>query len=449
VEQESPRSRSPRVVQCGLYEINLEAGELRKNGLKVRLQEQPFNVLAKLVARPGQLVTREELQEQLWGAHSLVDPELGLNTAIKKLRVAFGDQADNPRFVETIPKRGYRFIAPVRALERSGPGDVPATPAPPLRRALDEPRKPLPPGDRLEAGCSRISPDENVLSPGVSQHEPAPPAVEKAGRVDGAIRRLARFAAAFRGYGGMSRRYGVTALILLLVCAGMVAGKIPYSLGDSAPNEVTFQNLSPATTLSLMQMGSGKVAAKLVDDTGSPIAGASLTAEIVDVAKHWGPTERVLSGHVPNRAAYVVIGVRANTEGATAAARGEADLGAITLTYRDEESQPRIWTSAYAVPYRIALSPDSSLIDNLSGTPVTACGSIAVIPVAPGSPYRFSVPISATGSADRAGYVTMVFVDSQCDEISRASVYFAPASETLRLPATNHDGQRSRTGAPV
>jgi DNA-binding winged helix-turn-helix (wHTH) protein len=102
--------RSPRVVQCGVYEINLEAGELRKNGLKIRLQEQPFNVLAKLLARPGQLVTREELQEQLWGAHFLVDPELGLNTAIKKLRAAFGDQADNPRFIETIPKRGYRTL---------------------------------------------------------------------------------------------------------------------------------------------------------------------------------------------------------------------------------------------------------------------------------------------------------------------------------------------------
>ena len=109
VEPESPHSWSPRFVQCGVYEINLEAGELRKNGLKIRLQEQPFNVLAKLLARPGQLVTREELQEQLWGAHSLVDPELGLNTAIKKLRAAFGDQADNPRFIETIPRRGYRF----------------------------------------------------------------------------------------------------------------------------------------------------------------------------------------------------------------------------------------------------------------------------------------------------------------------------------------------------
>jgi hypothetical protein len=90
-------------------------------------------------------VTREELQEQLWGAHSLVDPELGLNTAIKKLRAAFGDQADNPRFIETIPRRGYRFLAPVRMLERNGLGDGPATLAPPLRGAEGEPLKPVPP----------------------------------------------------------------------------------------------------------------------------------------------------------------------------------------------------------------------------------------------------------------------------------------------------------------
>jgi len=195
VEQDSPHSRSPRIVQCGIYEINLAARELRRNGLKVRLQEQPFNVLAKLLALPGQLVTREELQEQLWGAHSLVDPELGLNTAIKKLRIAFGDQADNPRFIETIPRRGYRFLAPVRALERN-------------------------------------SPDENVSRP-----ETALPAKEKAGQAEGAIRRPALFAAIFRGYGRMSTRHRAAILILVLACAGILAGQIPYSLGRSAPNK--------------------------------------------------------------------------------------------------------------------------------------------------------------------------------------------------------------------
>jgi DNA-binding winged helix-turn-helix (wHTH) protein len=232
VEQESLHSRSPRVVQCGVYEINLEARELRKNGLKIRLQEQPFNVLTKLLARPGQLVTREELQKQLWGAHSLVDPELGLNTAIKKLRAAFCDQANNPRFIETIPRRGYRFLAPVRALERNGLGDLPVTPTRPLRGALDEPLEPMPPLDRLEAAGSRTSADENVLRP-----EPALPAAEeKVGRADGAIRRLARFAA-FRGYGGMSRAVCSAILILVLACAGILAAQLPYSLGLSAPNK--------------------------------------------------------------------------------------------------------------------------------------------------------------------------------------------------------------------
>jgi DNA-binding winged helix-turn-helix (wHTH) protein len=110
-----------RAIRSGAYEVDLEAGELRRNGLKVPLQDQPFKVLLKLVARPGALVTREELQAELWGPHPNVDAELGLNTAVKKLRVAFRDTADNPRFIETLPKRGYRFIAPVRDVAAEAP----------------------------------------------------------------------------------------------------------------------------------------------------------------------------------------------------------------------------------------------------------------------------------------------------------------------------------------
>jgi DNA-binding winged helix-turn-helix (wHTH) protein len=108
-----------RAVRCGIYEVDLHGGELRRSGLKVRLQDQPFSVLARLLSTPGELVTREELQAQLWGEHSRVDAELGLNTAIKKLRAAFRDSADNPRFIETLPKRGYRFIAPVIEIEQT------------------------------------------------------------------------------------------------------------------------------------------------------------------------------------------------------------------------------------------------------------------------------------------------------------------------------------------
>ena len=105
-----------QVVRFGLFEVDLQTGEIRKGGRNVNLQEQPFQVLAILVERPGELVTREELQEKLWPAET-VDFDSGLNKAVKKLREALDDSADNPRFVQTLPRRGYRFIAPV---ERAG-----------------------------------------------------------------------------------------------------------------------------------------------------------------------------------------------------------------------------------------------------------------------------------------------------------------------------------------
>ncbi|HTS72048.1 MAG TPA: winged helix-turn-helix domain-containing protein [Terriglobia bacterium] len=95
------------------YEVALRSGELRKHGIKVKIQEQPFQVLTMLLEHPGQIVTREELHKKLWPADTFVDFEHGLNAAINKLREAVGESADNPRFVETLPRRGYRFIAPV------------------------------------------------------------------------------------------------------------------------------------------------------------------------------------------------------------------------------------------------------------------------------------------------------------------------------------------------
>jgi DNA-binding winged helix-turn-helix (wHTH) protein len=101
------------VVRFGIFEADLRAGGLRRNGARIRLQEQPFQVLALLLAKPGELVTREELQSKLWPADTFVDFEHGLNAAVKRLRDALGDSADNPRFIETLARRGYRFIAPV------------------------------------------------------------------------------------------------------------------------------------------------------------------------------------------------------------------------------------------------------------------------------------------------------------------------------------------------
>jgi TolB-like protein/DNA-binding winged helix-turn-helix (wHTH) protein/Tfp pilus assembly protein PilF len=106
-------THSPRMVRFGVYEVDLRAGELRKSGVKIKLQEQPFQILALLLGRPGEVVTREEIQKQLWPADTFVDFEHSLNAAVKRLREALGDSADNPRFVETLPRRGYRFIYPV------------------------------------------------------------------------------------------------------------------------------------------------------------------------------------------------------------------------------------------------------------------------------------------------------------------------------------------------
>src|SRR5467141_432666 len=100
-------------VRFGAFELDLRAGELRKQGVKIKLQEQPFQILAMLLEQPGQVVTREELRGRLWPADTFVDFDHSLNKAINKLREALGDSAENPRFVETLPRRGYRLLASI------------------------------------------------------------------------------------------------------------------------------------------------------------------------------------------------------------------------------------------------------------------------------------------------------------------------------------------------
>src|SRR3984957_2536478 len=101
-------------LRFGVFELDLRSGELRKHGLRVRLQEQPFRLLEMLLERPGEVVTREELQKRLWPADTFVDFDHGLNKAINKIREALGDSAESPRFVETVSRRGYRFLAEVK-----------------------------------------------------------------------------------------------------------------------------------------------------------------------------------------------------------------------------------------------------------------------------------------------------------------------------------------------
>jgi DNA-binding winged helix-turn-helix (wHTH) protein len=114
-------TRSPAVLRFGTFEVDLCAGELRKQGVRIKLQEQPFHVLTALLLHPGKVVTREELRAQLWSADTFVDFDNSLNTSINKLREALGDSAESPHFIETLPRRGYRFVAPVSSSDRKVP----------------------------------------------------------------------------------------------------------------------------------------------------------------------------------------------------------------------------------------------------------------------------------------------------------------------------------------
>lgn len=105
--------RSAGTVRFGQFLANLRSGELLKSGVKLKLQVQPFQVLAALLEHPGQVITRDELRKRIWEADTFLDFERGLNKAVNRLREALGDSVENARFIETVPKRGYKFIAPV------------------------------------------------------------------------------------------------------------------------------------------------------------------------------------------------------------------------------------------------------------------------------------------------------------------------------------------------
>jgi TolB-like protein/DNA-binding winged helix-turn-helix (wHTH) protein len=130
--KESVQERS---LRFGVFEADLDTGELRKKGVRIKLQEKPFRILTLFLNRPGEVVTREELRENLWPADTFVDFDRSLGTALGKLRQALGDSADNPRFIETLPRRGYRFISPVSTVIPVEP-ILPSDPARTPRRHL-------------------------------------------------------------------------------------------------------------------------------------------------------------------------------------------------------------------------------------------------------------------------------------------------------------------------
>jgi TolB-like protein/DNA-binding winged helix-turn-helix (wHTH) protein len=114
-------AKAPEIVRFGIFEVDCRTGELRKRGLKIRLQEQPLQILIMLLERPGEVVTRDEIQARLWPCGTIVEFEHSIATAIKKLRQALGDEAGTPRYVETLPRRGYRFIARIEEVHPLSP----------------------------------------------------------------------------------------------------------------------------------------------------------------------------------------------------------------------------------------------------------------------------------------------------------------------------------------
>jgi DNA-binding winged helix-turn-helix (wHTH) protein len=115
--QTDPAGAARRILRFGVFELDVRAGELRKHGVKLRLQGKPLQVLLALLEKPGEIVTREELRSRLWSSDVFVDVESGLNTAANRLRIVLGDSADSPRYIETLARVGYRFVAPVEVVE--------------------------------------------------------------------------------------------------------------------------------------------------------------------------------------------------------------------------------------------------------------------------------------------------------------------------------------------
>ena len=153
-------------VRFGPFELDAYAGELYKHGFKLKLQGHPIQILAMLLERPGELITREEIQQKLWPSESetFVDFEHGLNTAVRKLRQALGDEAETPQYIETLPRRGYRFVEAIKAEEIEEPprGESPVAPA-----------------DSVEAGAAASVAGAAVIAATVS---PAPETMSRAWR---------------------------------------------------------------------------------------------------------------------------------------------------------------------------------------------------------------------------------------------------------------------------
>ena len=134
-------SGAPRIIRFASFELDEDAGELRREGMKIRLQDQPFQILTILLDNPGKIVPRDELREKIWPSNTFVDFDHGINKAIKRLRETLGDTAETPRFIETIPRRGYRFVGAIQTAQVSSQanGSIDSIAVFPLFNAASDP----------------------------------------------------------------------------------------------------------------------------------------------------------------------------------------------------------------------------------------------------------------------------------------------------------------------
>lgn len=157
-----------RLLRFGVFELNLDLEEVRKNGTILKLPPQPFKLLAMLAGRSGQIVTRDEIQQQLWGSDTFIDFEQGVNKCIKQIRGVLGDNADNPLYIETLPRHGYRFLAPVRTKM------VPAPP-PQVKEASSGLLANVAGEVRARVQTGPITPGSPVAPEAVKEHHPPEP----------------------------------------------------------------------------------------------------------------------------------------------------------------------------------------------------------------------------------------------------------------------------------
>ena len=258
-----------KIFRFGVYEADALTGELRKGGARLRLQEQPFQVLVMLLERPGELVTREEIRERLWGAETFVDFDHSLNTAINKLRETLNDSASEPRYIETLARRGYRFIAAVEAAGSAGAAPATETPS---REASADSLPSAPRGAvRFLLGLIQVMYLSFYLA--ALAKLAAIGAIAEAARLPGGLPELAAAAAVlgiplrlyllsatafdYRGLGGKFRRlfpYLFALDVLWALAPFLLMGKIGFGLAFASTAALLYVPFSQRT---LVRMGYG------------------------------------------------------------------------------------------------------------------------------------------------------------------------------------------------